>query len=74
MNIRFTNALDALPARVQRFPQAWGRLGARARWLGGALAVAVILASAWYFLGGQSGAGRSPAMPVIVAKAARKDV
>ncbi len=75
MNIRFASAFEALPASVQGFPQAVGRLmGARTRLIGGALAGVIALALIWHFLGGESGAGKIPPPPVVVAAAASKNV
>ncbi|MDE2112885.1 MAG: efflux RND transporter periplasmic adaptor subunit [Alphaproteobacteria bacterium] len=74
MNIRFAGAFDVLPARVQSFPRALGRLSSRARLIGGLLAGVFALALAWYFLG-SGGEGRKARLPpVVVATAVSKNV
>lgn len=74
MNIRFANAFEVLPASVQGFPQALGRLGTRARLIGGILAGLIVLALAWYFFDSASTARQTPPPPVVTETAVSRNV
>jgi membrane fusion protein, multidrug efflux system len=74
MNTWFANAFEALPGRVQRVPQAFGRLDKRTRLIIGALAAVIVTLLAWHFLGGDRGGRKMPPPPVIVATAASRNV
>ena len=74
MNIWLANAFEALPERVQRVPQVFGRLDRRVRLIIGALAAVVVALLAWHFLAGDQGGRKKPPPPVIVATAASRNV
>ena len=74
MNIWLTNAFEALPGRVRRVRQDFGRLDRRTRLISGALAAVAVALLAWHFLAGDQGGRKRQPPPVIVATAASRNV
>lgn len=74
MNMWFANTIEALPGRVQRVRQDFGRLDRRTRLIIGGAAAAVVLLLAWHFLAGDRGGRKMPPPPVIVATATSRNV
>ena len=74
MNMWFANTIEALPGRVQRVRQDFGRLDRRTRLIVIAVAGAFVLGAVLYLLFGGTAARKTPPPPVIVATATSRNV
>ena len=74
MNKWFANTIEALPGRVQRVRQDFGRLDRRTRLIVIAVAGAFVLGAVLYLLFGGTAARKTPPPPVIVATATSRNV
>lgn len=75
MNMRFSNAFETLPARVQDVPRRFRLLPSRTKLTAGAVTVAILAGLLFLFFGGNATKERNrPAPQVVTAKAVKKDV
>jgi multidrug efflux system membrane fusion protein len=73
--MRFSNAFETLPARVQDVPRRIRLLPSRTKLIGGAVAIAVLAGVLFLAFGGNATKERNRPAPVVVtAKAIKKDV